>query len=88
VVCVNSRNPAVKDRILSMNKSLEDRTYLINTDRCPSLAESLEKQAYNKNGEPDKSTGYDHVNDAASYFVVYRYPIQNNRPRLALVVGI
>ena len=88
VVCVNTRNPAVKDRILSMNKALEDRTYLINTDRCPMLAESLEKQAYNKNGEPDKGAGFDHTNDAASYFVVYRYPIQSNRPRLALVVGI
>jgi phage terminase large subunit len=88
VVCTNTRNPAVKDRVLSMNKSLETREYLINTDRCPMLAESLEKQAYNKNGEPDKGAGFDHPNDAASYFVVYRYPIQSNRPRLALVVGI
>lgn len=88
VVCVNTRNPAVKDRILSMNKALEERTYRINTDRCPMLAESLEKQAYNKTGEPDKGAGFDHTNDAASYFVVYRYPIQHNRPRLALVVGI
>ena len=78
----------VKDRILSINKALEERMYLINTDRCPALAESLEKQAYNKNGEPDKGAGFDHTNDAAGYFVVYRYPIQNNRPRLALVVGI
>jgi hypothetical protein len=88
VVCVNTRNPAVKDRVLSMNKALEDRDYLINMDRCPFLAESLEKQAYNKAGEPDKGAGFDHANDAASYFVVYRYPIQSNRPRLALVVGI
>jgi len=88
VVCVNTRNPAVKDRVLSMNKSLENREYLINVDRCPMLAESLEKQAYNKSGEPDKGAGFDHTNDAASYFVVYRYPIQSNRPRLALVVGI
>jgi hypothetical protein len=88
VVCVNTRNPAVKDRILAMNKALEDRTYLINTDRCPALAESLEKQAYNKNGEPDKAGGYDHVVDSAGYCIVYRYPIQHNRPRLALVVGI
>lgn len=88
VVCVNSRNPAVKDRVLAMNKVLENRTYLINVDRCPFLAESLEKQAYNKSGEPDKASGFDHANDAASYFVVYRYPIQSNKPRLALVVGI
>jgi hypothetical protein len=37
--------------------------------------ESLEKQAYNKNGEPDKSTGLDHILDAAGYMVVYRYPL-------------
>jgi phage terminase large subunit len=78
-VLVNSTNPAVKDRVLSVNRKLEDRTYKVNPDTCPSLVESLERQAYDKNGEPDKSSGFDHVIDAAGYFITYRYPIKSNR---------
>lgn len=74
-VLVNNRNPAVKDRVLSMNKVIRDRRMKVNTDKCPLLVESLEKQAYDKNGEPDKTAGHDHMNDAAGYLVAYRYPI-------------
>jgi hypothetical protein len=55
------------------------RRWLINTDRCPHLTESLEQQAYDTNGEPDKTTGHDHTNDAAGYFINQRYPIINRK---------
>jgi hypothetical protein len=77
-VCVNSRNPAVKDRVLSYNKMIHsegERRFRVNVDACPHLVESLEKQAYDRNGEPDKSSGLDHVLDASGYFIVYKYPI-------------
>jgi hypothetical protein len=77
-ICVNASNPAVKDRVLSFNAMIHKeggRRYRVNTQNCPQLVESLEKQAYDKNGEPDKSGGLDHILDAAGYFVVYRYPI-------------
>jgi phage terminase large subunit len=77
-VCVNSRNPAVKDRVLSYNKMIHSegiRRFRVNVDTCPHLVESLEKQAYDKNGEPDKSGGLDHVLDASGYFIVYKYPL-------------
>ena len=77
-VCVNRRNPAVKDRVLSYNKlshSEGERRFRVNVDACPHLVESLEKQAYDRNGEPDKSGGLDHVLDASGYFIVYKYPI-------------
>jgi hypothetical protein len=77
-VCVNASNPAVKDRVLAFNAMIHKdgvRRYRVNPEKCPNLVESLEKQAYNKNGEPDKSGGLDHVLDAAGYAVVYRYPI-------------
>jgi hypothetical protein len=77
-VCVNSRNPAIKDRVLSYNKMIHsegERRLRVNVDLCPHLVESLEKQAYDKNGEPDKSGGLDHVLDASGYFIVYKYPI-------------
>mgnify|MGYP003418786545 FL=1 len=87
-VCVNPTNPAVKDRVLSMNRMLHhegERKYRINHDACPHYVEALEKQAYDRNGEPDKSTGLDHCIDAGGYFIAYRYPIQK---RLAVVQSL
>ena len=75
-VLVNPTNPAVKDRVLSVNKMLDERSYCVNSDACPSLVESFERQAYDKNGEPDKTSGFDHVIDAAGYMIAYRYPIK------------
>lgn len=78
-VCVNPTNPAVKDRVLAVNQRLlkgELRQYFVNEDACPHLVEALEKQTYDKNGEPDKSTGLDHIIDAAGYFIVYKWPVQ------------
>jgi hypothetical protein len=82
VVCVNEANPAVKDRVLAMNRMLESRDYLVNADRCPVYVEGLEKQPYDKNGEPDKTAGLDHALDAAGYFIAYRFPIA--RPVVAV----
>ena len=81
-VCVNSTNPAVKDRVLSMNRMLHnegERRYRVNPQHCPQLVESLEKQPYDKNGEPDKASGLDHILDAAGYFIAYKYPIQHRK---------
>lgn len=74
-VCVNRSNPFVRDRVLAMNVLLRKRGYRVNADRCPAYADALEKQAYDENGEPDKSSGFDHINDAGGYFVVYRFPV-------------
>lgn len=87
-VCVNPTNPAVKDRVLSMNRMIHHegvRKYRVNPDACPHYAEALEKQAYDKNGEPDKSSGLDHCIDAGGYFIAYRYPIAS---RLAVVTQL
>lgn len=77
-VCVNQSNPAVKDRVISLNTMIHKdgkRRYRISQDRCPVAVESLEKQAYDKNGEPDKASGHDHPNDAIGYYVAHRWPI-------------
>lgn len=88
VVCVNPANPAVKDRVLSMNKMLESRAYRINPDTCPVYVEGLEQQAYDKHGEPDKTSGLDHAIDAGGYFITYRFPIQSSNVRRLQVIGI
>lgn len=74
-VCVNASNPAVKDRVLSMNKMLESRDYRVNPDTCPVYVEGLEQQPYDKHGEPDKTGGLDHALDAGGYFITYKFPI-------------
>lgn len=89
-VLVNSANPAVKDRILAMNRMIHAggvRRMRVNPDGCPLFTEALEKQAYDKNGEPDKTTGLDHVIDAGSYCIAYRYPIKSNTMSFAKITG-
>lgn len=78
-VVVNSANPPVKDRINSMNgmfcNAMGERKYLVNTKMCPAYSENLQQQVWAKNGEPDKTAGNDHTNDAAGYFIIKDYPI-------------
>lgn len=90
-VCANNRNPAVRDRILSMNKMIHNsgaRRYRVNPQTCPQLVESLEKQAYTKHGEPDKSSGLDHIVDAAGYFISYKYPIVQRTGGIRRIGGL
>lgn len=66
-VRVNTTNPAVKDRIMSVNKQFQDGQLYVNVRECPTVAKCLEQQAYDDNGEPDKKSGFDHQNDATGY---------------------
>lgn len=79
IVSVNSRNPAVKDRVNSMNamllNSVGERRLFVNIKNCPNFTECLEKQIYNDAGEPDKKSGFDHMNDAGTYPVAFLHPI-------------
>jgi hypothetical protein len=89
-VLVNSVNPAVKDRILSFNAMIlsgSERKLFVNADKCPGLVEALEKQCYDKNGEPDKHSGLDHIVDAAGYFIAYKFPIRKGF-KTVQVVGL
>ena len=79
-VIAPSKNPFVKDRINSMNAMFRDGggaiRLFVNPEKCPIFTESLEQQAYNDKGEPDKQSGYDHINDAAGYFIYSKFPIR------------
>lgn len=91
-VYVNPSNPAVKDRILSINGLIENsmlvRRLKVNIDACPTLVEGLEKQAYDKFGEPDKSSGLDHALDAAGYFIAYCFPIRGKMMNKVQMIGL
>ena len=81
-VHVASVNPAVKDRVNAVNASILNgdgfRRLYVDTDKCPVLTECLEQQVYDKNGEPDKSSGKDHAPDALGYFISKRWPVVHN----------
>lgn len=91
IVLANAANPAVKDRVLSMNIMLAGCSrgkLFVNDAACPMFAEALEKQAYDEKGEPDKTTGLDHPNDAGGYFICYRYPVLHGKVVKAKVGGV
>lgn len=79
LIRVNPSNPAVKDRINAVNAQILNdrgqRRLRVNTALAPTVTEALEQQAYGPNGEPDKSTGHDHANDALGYRIVMDWPI-------------
>lgn len=78
-VLAKPTNPPVKDRINAVNamfcNAKNERRYFVNVIRCPTLSDFLEQQVWDKNGEPDKSSGKDHANDAMGYFIYYDYPL-------------
>lgn len=79
VVCYNSTNPAVRDRINAVNGKICNakgvRTLFVNTDKCPRSTECLEQQVWGEDGQPDKTAGNDHQNDAAGYPIAHLFPI-------------
>lgn len=78
-VIVDGSNPSVKDRVNAVNaiflNSYGERRLKVNIDQCPAFTQSLERQIYTDKGEPDKTQGFDHLNEAAGYFIAKRYPV-------------
>jgi hypothetical protein len=66
------RNPPVRDRVLSTNvmflNSAGERNLFVNTKKCPTLTEALEKQVYDDSGTPIKD-GEEDILDALGYGV-------------------
>lgn len=69
-------NPKVKDRIMAVNGAFSRGDLWVNDEACPTVAGCLERQSYDKNGEPDKANGDDHQNDATGYPIAYEMPIR------------
>lgn len=88
-VCANPANPRVKDRVNAMNGMIKndkgERRYKVNVQKCTHYTDSLEKQPYDENGEPDKKTGLDHPADAGGYFISFKYPV--SKPVTSLNIG-
>lgn len=88
---VNPSNPAVRDRVNAFNaqilNDLGERKFKINTRACPVTTEAIEQQAWDSNGEPDKTTGHDHPVDAEGYFLVKKYPVVKSGSRQISISG-
>lgn len=90
-VLAPNKNPAVKDRVMAVNQMIHNqgvRRLRVNPDKCPTVVEALEQQAYNKNGEPDKMHGLDHAADCCGYFIHYHYGLSRGVVQFAKLGGI
>jgi len=85
------RNPYVKNRINSMNAAFEGRRgfkYVVHEEGCPLYIETLEQQAFDKHGQPEKNKDQDHPNDAGGYFIDHDYGITKPSTKQVEMTGI
>jgi hypothetical protein len=81
-----------RDKFNTVNASLynargETRVY-ISQNKCPNLVQSLNGYSYNEKGEPDKTSGLDHISDAMAYLICYRMPfLQKGKIYIPKVIG-
>jgi len=73
----------VRDRINAVNSRLCSSSgvrHLFISPKCKYTIECLERQTYKEgSSQPDKDSGYDHMNDALGYMVDYLFPIKRER---------
>jgi len=76
-------HPSVKDRINAVNRLFTDANGIHNMfidPRCREVIKCVGKHQYKEGTtQPDKDSGYDHMNDALGYMVDYLYPIKRTR---------
>jgi len=79
-VKVRDRHSAIRDRINSVNarlKSADGIRHLLIDPKCKQTIRSLERQTYKEGThQPDKDSGFDHMNDALGYLIDFLYPIK------------
>lgn len=90
-VCAPHHPYATKDKFNTVNSALCNakgvrRVHVIK-DKCLHLKEAFEGYTYNENGDPDKSSGLDHISDAAAYLICYKLPFHERRVRRPEVFG-
>ena len=82
VVKAPRNHTPVRDRINAVNSRLCSSTgirHLIIDPKCKYTIEGLERQTYKEgSSQPDKDSGYDHMNDALGYMVDYLFPVRKD----------
>lgn len=81
-VKVRNAHSPIRDRINSVNarlKSADGERHLYVDPKCKQVIKSLERHTYKEGtSQPDKDSGFDHMNDALGYLVDYLHPIKRN----------
>ena len=83
IVCAPKHPYPTKDKFNTVNSALcnakgERRVHIVK-DRCANLKKAWDGYAYKDNGDTDKSSGLDHISDAAAYLICYKLPMKANR---------
>ena len=79
-VKVRDKHTSIRDRINSVNARLmsaDGQRHLYVNPKCKQTIKSLERQTYKEGtNQPDKDSGFDHMNDALGYLIDFLYPIK------------
>lgn len=79
-VKVRDKHTTIRDRINSVNSRLmsaDGKRQLFVSPKCKQVIRSLERQTYKEGtNQPDKDSGFDHMNDALGYLIDFLYPIK------------
>lgn len=90
-ISCHSHNPAIRDRINSVNGLLAHDRMKINTNTCQQLVNALETQGYTERGEPEKWNAHPSVDDwcdSGGYFVAYRFPVSPGAVQKIQIGGV
>ena len=84
-VRVKNVHPQVRDRINAVNsrlKNTNDQRMMFIDPKCKNIIRGLERHLYKEGTtQPDKDSGFDHMNDAIGYAVDYLFPIRKQYNR-------
>lgn len=79
-VKVRNSHTSIRDRINAVNsrlKSTDGVRHVYIDPKCKQVIQSLERQVYKEGtSQPDKDSGFDHMNDALGYLIDFLYPIK------------
>ena len=79
-VRVKNVHPQIRDRINAVNsrlKNTNDQRMMFIDPKCKNIIRGLERHLYIEGTtQPDKDSGFDHMNDAIGYAVDYLFPIR------------
>ena len=81
-VRVKNAHPQIRDRINAVNsrlKNTNEQRMMFIDPKCKNIIRGLERHLYKEGTtQPDKDSGFDHMNDALGYAVDYLFPIRKN----------
>ena len=79
-VRVKNVHPQIRDRINAVNsrlKNTNEQRMMFIDPKCKNIIRGLERHLYKEGTtQPDKDSGFDHMNDAIGYAIDYLFPIR------------